>query len=106
MQPIPLQLAYGDGSLNVEIPPSNLLGVIHPRKAAESGEKADQVAILRAALANPIGTPPLRQIAKPGQKIAIVTSDLTRPCPSDKLLPPVIAELAAAGIPTYGKLER
>jgi nickel-dependent lactate racemase len=29
----------------------------------------------------------------------IVTSDLTRPCPSDRLLPPVLEELAAAGVP-------
>jgi len=34
-----------------------------------------------------------------GQKVAIVTSDLTRPCPSDKLLPYIARELEAAGIP-------
>ncbi|MBN1148217.1 MAG: nickel-dependent lactate racemase [Anaerolineales bacterium] len=99
MRSTTLQLAYGDGSLSVEIPPANLLGVIHPIQAAEPGEKPDGAAILCAALAHPIGTPLLRQIVKPGQKIVIVTSDMTRPCPSDKLLPPVIAELEAAGIP-------
>lgn len=50
-------------------------------------------------MAYPIGSPRLREIVHPGQKIAIVTSDLTRPTPSDKMLPFIVEELEAAGVP-------
>jgi nickel-dependent lactate racemase len=59
----------------------------------------DEASIMREALEHPIGTPRLRDLARPGQRVVIVTSDLTRPCPSQKLLPLVLTELAAAGVP-------
>jgi nickel-dependent lactate racemase len=99
MQATALQLAYGDGSLSVEIPPANLLGIVYPREMDRPSEKLDETSILRAALEHPIDAPPLRQLVKPGQKVAIITSDLTRPCPSERLIPPIIAELSAASIP-------
>jgi len=54
---------------------------------------------LREALAKPVGTLRLREMVRPGPRVVIVTSDLTRPWPSERLLPPVLDELAAAGIP-------
>ncbi len=66
--------------------------------AAERGERSDQASLLREALAQPIGSARIRDLAKPGQQVVIVTSDLTRPCPSERLLPPVLDELAAAGV--------
>jgi nickel-dependent lactate racemase len=50
------------------------------------------------ALANPIGSPRLREIVKPGETIAIVTSDVTRPCPTWQILPHILDELYAAGV--------
>lgn len=50
------------------------------------------------ALAHPIGALPLHELVKPGQRVTIITSDVTRPCPSAKLLPPVLAELNNGGI--------
>jgi nickel-dependent lactate racemase len=82
--------------VSVEIPSGSLLGVFKPQAVVESH---DESALLREALACPVGTPRLRELAHAGQKVVIVTSDLTRPCPSEKLLPPVLAELAAAGVP-------
>jgi nickel-dependent lactate racemase len=35
---------------------------------------------------------------KPGEKVAIITSDITRPMPSKIVLPPVVDELVAAGL--------
>jgi nickel-dependent lactate racemase len=91
-----IALAYGNTTLPVRVPAANLEGILQPRPAAQGG---DEAALVRQALARPIGSPPLRALARPGQKVAIVTSDLTRPCPSERLLPPVLAELAAAGVP-------
>jgi lactate racemase len=50
------------------------------------------------ALAAPIGSRPLRDLVEPGQSVVIVISDITRPCPSRRLLPPLVAELAAGGV--------
>lgn len=90
-----LHLPYGHGTLPVGLPAARLQAIMEP---LASGEPAPEAELLREALAQPIGAPPLRQVARAGQAVAIVTSDLTRPCPSRRLLPPVLEELAAAGV--------
>ena len=50
------------------------------------------------ALENPIDSPRLKDIVKPGEKIAIVTSDITRPMPTYKVMPALLDELEAAGV--------
>lgn len=91
-----VNLSYGHSHLSVAVPDENLLGVF---SIAAQAKDVDETALLREALTLPIGSPRLRDLARPGRKIVIVTSDLTRPCPSDKMLPPVLEELAAAGVP-------
>jgi len=90
-----LRLPVGHSYVSVRAPNSSLVGVFEPDRAEECHDEAFSV---RGALEHPIGTPRLRELAQPGQKVVIVTSDLTRPCPSEKLLPPVLQELAAAGV--------
>jgi nickel-dependent lactate racemase len=51
------------------------------------------------ALANPIGSPPLKKIVSPGEHIAIITSDITRYTGSELYLPALVAELNRCGIP-------
>ncbi|MDE6589171.1 MAG: nickel-dependent lactate racemase, partial [Oscillospiraceae bacterium] len=46
----------------------------------------------------PIGVGRLSKLVKPGQKVAIVTSDVSRPLPSYDVLPAVLDELYAAGV--------
>lgn len=60
-------------------------------------ELAGRDEVIRA-LMNPIGTGRLSTIVKPGEKIVIVTSDITRPMPSKTVLPPLLDELAEAGV--------
>lgn len=95
-----IALPYGDAELTVDVPAANLQGVLWPAQGSEAaGEReSSEDALLREALSQPIGTPRLRDLARPGGRVAIVTSDLTRPCPSERLLPPVLEELAAAGV--------
>ena len=54
---------------------------------------------IREALAHPVASQPLRKIARPSDKVCIVVTDITRSCPDDKLLPPLLDELEAAGVP-------
>ena len=90
-------LPYGEGNLSVEVPGENLMDVILPKAGGEADQ--DEGEMMRVALDNPIGSPRLRELAHKGQRIAIVTSDLTRPCPSERLLPFVLQELADGGDP-------
>jgi nickel-dependent lactate racemase len=90
-----VQLPFGQSSLKVAVPAAGLVGVFVPQEKSEVGEEG---AIVQQALAQPVGTPRLRELVRPGQRVAIVTSDLTRPCPSERLLPPVLAELGQAGV--------
>jgi nickel-dependent lactate racemase len=92
---ITLELPYGRGTLSVRVPEENLQGLLQPASGVEA---ADEMTLLQEALARPIGTPRLRDLARSGQKVAIVTSDLTRPCPSERLLPSLLEELTAAGV--------
>jgi nickel-dependent lactate racemase len=53
---------------------------------------------IETSLSQPIGLPPLRDLAKPGLKIALVIDDDSRPTPVQLLLPAVLAELRQAGV--------
>lgn len=50
------------------------------------------------ALRHPIGSAPLSQLVKPGEKIAILVSDITRPVPTYQFLPALLHELHSFGI--------
>lgn len=90
-----VHIPYGTEKLPLSIPKKNLLKVLSANPCSTPcGEQAE----LQRALANPIGTKRLSQLAKPGQKVAIVTSDITRPMPTYKVLPFVLAELEQAGV--------
>lgn len=82
-------LAYGKTGLPVELPDHNVT-VLEPRYVAGL---PDEEAAIRQALQQPIGTRPLRDLVSPTNTVAIVFSDITRPMPSDRVLPPLLAEL-------------
>lgn len=90
-----LSFGFGAGTQEAEVPEKNLLGGLHANEV-ELGLTGE--AEVRRALAEPIGSPRLREIVRPGEKIAIVTSDITRPMPTYKVMPALLDELYAAGI--------
>ena len=53
---------------------------------------------LKDAFRNPIGTPPIAEMARGQQSAVIVTDDLSRPTPSERLIPLVIEELIKGGV--------
>lgn len=79
----------------VDVPSRNLLGQFQP-KEAPPGPPVD--ALVQRALAAPIGSPPLSALVRAGQRVLILVDDYTRPTPAASLLPPVLAELQAAGV--------
>jgi len=50
-----------------------------------------------AALASPIDSPALSALVKPGDKICLVFTDVTRGCPDYLLVPPILHELEIGG---------
>ena len=83
-----VDLKYGKTGLQVTLPDDAT--VIYPK---EMPGLPDEQAALRAALAMPIGMPPLSRIVQPGDRVAIVFSDITRPMPSDRVLPVLLEAL-------------
>lgn len=90
-----VELKYGRGKQRFVVPHKNLLGIVRPRSLPGAPDEQGE---LRAALENPIGSPRLRSIVRPGNKVAIVASDITRPCPSSKIIPALLDELSSGGV--------
>jgi lactate racemase len=84
-----VRLAYGDTGLSVDLPAERTT-VVEPVYAQGA---ADQREVLRRALRQPVAGPPLREIARPGQKVAIAMCDGTRAQPRHLMIPAVLEEL-------------
>lgn len=88
-----VDLAYGRTGLTVELPDKT--DVVSSRFVPGL---ADEAAALRQALRQPIGSAPLADKVKPGDKVVIAHSDITRATPNERLLPVLLAELEEAGV--------
>ncbi len=88
-----VHLAYGKTGLEIQVPAEAV--VIEPKYVKGL---PDERGALVEAMRKPIGTPPLRDLVKPGQTVTIVHTDITRATPNERILPPLLAELEAAGI--------
>lgn len=88
-------IGFGKDSQSFTLPAENLL---LDMKAKTPEKQDNEEAIITQALKQPIGTEQISDICSPGEKICIITSDITRPCPSHKILPPLLHELEEAGV--------
>jgi nickel-dependent lactate racemase len=94
-----IRLAYGRTGLPIELPDDAPVTIIEPESVPGLPDEQEALA---NALRSPLGTPPLRALVTPGDTVAVVFSDLTRPMPNDRVLPPLLAELSLAGVPDRG----
>lgn len=90
-----LEFGYGPGTQDVEIGAQKLLGVLRP-VPLEASEPEE--VLLARALDTPIRSPRLEELVRPGERVAIITSDITRPFPTARVLPALLARLYRAGI--------
>jgi nickel-dependent lactate racemase len=88
-----VRLAYGRGHLPVELP-DGLTTIIEP---AHTPGLADERGAVLAALGKPVAARPLREWVKPGSRICIVFTDITRATPNERLIPWLLDYLA--GVP-------
>nr|MDA8217053.1 nickel-dependent lactate racemase [Dehalococcoidales bacterium] len=86
-----VKLAYGKTGLEVEFPDEGV-SVIEPRYIPGL---PDEQSAMREALAAPIGSPALKDLVKPHHRVAITFPDITRPCPTARMLPAILEAISA-----------
>jgi lactate racemase len=89
------QVPFDRGKLSFELP-ANWRGEVAESRLVPPIQ--DVPAAIAEAVARPVNSPPLRELAKPGDKACIVFTDVTRASPDYLLVPPLLAELASAGV--------
>ena len=88
-----ISIPFGKSYLQADVP--NLLTILRPKHVVPL---ENPVKTLREKLKNPIGSPPLKDLAKAKKDAVIVINDITRPCHSDILIPGIVKVLNEAGI--------
>jgi nickel-dependent lactate racemase len=91
-----LRLPWGRDEIGMTLPADwQVDGVLSPQPQAPVPDAAAEV---RRALVDSTGSPGLRELARPGARVAVVIDDGSRPTPISLILPTIIEELEAAGI--------
>jgi nickel-dependent lactate racemase len=92
-----ITLPYGHEQRVIEIPEDNLAWIEGPRHAPRI---PDIPAAVRHAIRNPIGSPTLAElVARHGKRTLILIDDSTRSTPQKLIIPILLDELNAAGVP-------
>ena len=81
-----ISIPYGTGHVNCFIPENRFAGVLQA-KPQPSMTLTWQRQVVREALSHPIGSPCLSDLSRGKQHILIITSDHTRPMPSQITMP-------------------
>lgn len=87
-----LSFPYGTESYTMELPDSRIQGVLVSNLHHYKTDKT-QSQLVEEALAAPVGSLPLHQLAQGKQNIVLIASDHTRPVPSKVIVPPMLREL-------------
>ncbi len=87
-----ISIPYYTSTLDLHVAEENLEALICAKTEEYDPGKSEK-ALVEEALQNPIGTPPLRELAKGKKKVVLVTSDHTRAVPSKLTLPILLKEI-------------
>ena len=94
-----VQLLYGREPLRVTLPEGCRPTLI---EKPEMPIPEDPVALIKAAIDGPVGSPALETLGADAQTACILVCDITRPVPNGLFLRPLIERLMAAGVPQGG----
>jgi len=89
------QVPYSRSTIEFELPYS-MRGTIAVSKQTDPLDNVE--AAIAEALAHPIDSPPLREMAQPGDAVCIVFTDITRASPDYLLVPALLRQLEEAGV--------
>jgi nickel-dependent lactate racemase len=90
------RVPYGKGEIAFELPAGFKEAQVVEHN--EVSPLSDVPSSIRAAVRHPVAGPPLRDLVSHGDRVCIVVTDTTRPCPDDLLVPALLEELSAAGV--------
>lgn len=85
---------HGDNELTLNFPTNWEVEMLNPTDAPSLSD-----AQIEQAFAEPIGTKRISELAKGKKSAAIIVDDLSRPTPAFKVIPFLLRELFAAGVP-------
>jgi len=89
------RVPYGKSTIEFSLPTS-MHGTVVASKRAQP--LADLERAIAEALTRPIGSPPLAELAHPGDRVCIVFTDVTRASPDHLLVPALLQQLEAVGV--------
>ncbi len=89
-------IPFDGNPLTFGVPDRNLAEILSPRP---SSPLSDLERAINAALDLPIGQARLEKWIKPNDRVIIVSDDNTRLTPADRIIPPLLERLNAAGVP-------
>lgn len=92
-----LKLPYGSGFWEEDVPELCEALFLRPAEVLNPVPNLDQA--ISQALASPLGSPRLRDLARPDDTVAVVISDATRPSPSNRFLKGLLSEFEQACVP-------
>ena len=81
---------YENSFIEARIPTRNIASVLHAKNV---DGLEDEGQAITDSLRSPIGRPPLLDCIDKDDKVVVIVTDNTRPCPDDRLLPPILAEM-------------
>ncbi|MBW1998497.1 MAG: nickel-dependent lactate racemase [Deltaproteobacteria bacterium] len=88
-------IPYGKTQIEFELP-DDMHGVVaEPRPVKPLASVRDSI---EEALNHPVNSPPIEELAKPGHRICIVFTDITRHSPDRLFIPALLRRLESAGV--------
>jgi nickel-dependent lactate racemase len=88
-------IPYGKGEMAFYLPLGMRGKVVEPEFVSPLADVEEAIV---KALKSPVNSLPLGEMAGPGDRVCIVFTDITRPCPDHLLMPPILSELEEAGV--------
>ena len=89
-----ISLPYGDEFLELRVPDRYIGTIVTPKCMPVASSPED---LILEAIHNPIGSPVLSRIVRPGQKVVLIVDDVSRETPANLILPHVLDQLLMAG---------
>ncbi|MFW6372653.1 MAG: nickel-dependent lactate racemase [Thermodesulfobacteriota bacterium] len=80
----------------IEVPEKNLAEILGP---VQGEPLSDLDGAIEHALNHPIDQAPLETRVKPGDRVLLVSDDITRSTPADRIIPALLSRLNKAGVP-------
>ena len=90
-----ISVPFGRGSVTFSLPKGSRGHVVHGARISPVENPSFAV---EDALEHPIGSKRLRDLARPGMKVCVVFTDVTRASPDRLLVPPLLSELESGGV--------